>query len=182
MTNVILGMLSELREFGGDDSVAMHIAAHDVSAAYGEDNWANLAKDCVRSCVLDKEQWELYLQPIEIEILKLREKGGETGLQTKGGKWKLSKVSHNSSYRSNKSVLGNALDAGLAIVDSEGKAVPKSQLEKLLKGEEIAGVRVPKSAYERALSAATTIISLWPQLSEVEQAAINGQLFCRGRV
>ena len=173
MTNVILGMLSELREFGGDDSVAMHIAAHDVSAAYGEDNWANLARDCIRSGAENKQEWEDYLAPIEIEILKLREKGGETGLQTKGGKWKLSKVSHNSSYRSNKSVLGNALDAGLVIVDGEGKAIPKSQLEKLLKGESAESVRVPKSAYERALSAATTIITLWPQLSGDEQLVIS---------
>jgi hypothetical protein len=168
-------ILTKMDRVQGLSRVAQHIVRHDVSGQYSADVYGDLCKDAVESGAKTKEEWENYLRPAEESVLALREEAGETGLKTKGGKWKLTKVSHNSTYRSNKSVLGNAIEAGLHLVNSDDHPIPKSVLEKALKkgGSGVAGVRVPKTAEERVEAATTTLIKLWPDLSPSKQHEIR---------
>lgn len=171
MSNPILTVLDDVESL---PTVARHIVQHDMSGQFQENVYADMVRDAVDSLVYSKESWEDYLRPYEEMVLSIREKAGETGLKTKAGKWKLSKVSHNSSYRSNKSVIGNALDKGLHLYNEDGAPKPKSQLEREIKGivpddsNEVV-TRVRRTPYERCLEAITSIIKLSPQCSPEEQ-------------
>lgn len=176
MENVILTVLDDVESL---PAVARHIVQHDMSGQFQENVYADMVRDAVDSAVCNKAAWEEYLRPYEEMILSMREKAGETGLKTKGGKWKLTKVSHNSSYRSNKSVIGNALDKGLYLYNEDGAPKPKSQLEREIKGEvEVTpgAERVRRTPYERCLEAITSIIKLYPQCSDDEQEHIDTAL------
>lgn len=168
MENVILTVLDDVE---GLPVVARHIVQHDMSSKYSENVFSDMVMDAFDSGVDNKKAWENYLLPYEEMVLFLREKAGETGLKTKSGKWKLSKVSHNSTYRSNKSVIGNALDKGIRFYSDEGKLKSKGELERELKGETTTdgtAERVRKTPYQRCLEAITTIIKMAPQCSETE--------------
>lgn len=178
MSNPILTVLDDVESL---PTVARHIVQHDMSGQFQENVYGDMVRDAVDSAVASKAAWEEYLRPYEEMVLSIREKAGETGLKTKAGKWKLSKVSHNSSYRSNKSVIGTALDKGIYLYNEDGAPKPKSQLEREIKGivpDEIGEVatRVRRTPYERCLGAVTTIIKLLPQCSESEQSEILSRL------
>lgn len=176
MENSILSVLDDVEQL---PVVARHIVQHDMSSKYSENVFSDMVMDALASGAYNKKAWENYLLPYEEMVLFLREKAGETGLKTKSGKWKLSKVSHNSTYRSNKSVIGNALDKGIRFYSDEGKLKSKGEIERELKGETTtdgAAERVRKTPYQRCLEAANVIKKLKVQLDVNELEDIRQEL------
>ena len=116
---------------------AMVIANFDVNQKHSNVCWTNMVKQAeqlteTRHSAEDKAaMYDARMKHLEEEILQIRAGAGENVI-TKTGAFKYSKVSHNSSYRSNKSVITGALREGVRLTDM-GEPVPKSRLEKRIK-------------------------------------------------
>ena len=158
---------------------AMVIANNDVNAKHGKvvfTNMVNQAEDMCEGFLTQdvrRSHYEEVMRLYEEEILDMRYACGED-VKTKTGKYKYSKVSHNSSYRSNKSVIAGALGEGVALME-EGEAVPKSKLEKRVK-EARSTTITPPTPYERAMSYVTKIKNVAGELSYDEKHDIIDSL------
>jgi hypothetical protein len=92
-----------------------------------------MVKDAIESKTTSKEEYNEYRKEFEIEILKKRlDSGDESVLRTPWNKesWIFTKVCKNSSYRSNKSILGRAIDSGIELIMPEGTIKTKAMINK----------------------------------------------------
>ena len=154
---------------------AKHIASHDANEKLNKNVFGNLIQDAIESKAQNGEEFKKYLRDFEAEILAIREKNGESVRNTNGS-YCFSKVSQSSTYRSNKSVICNALDAGVKLTDNDGNPLGKTALEKQRKSV----VSKKMTAYERAERAANALIRVWPELQRGEAQAIRDALEDRG--
>ena len=158
---------------------AMVIANNDVNQKHGKVVFTNMVKQAEQACsglVMPEVRRNCYedtMRGFEEEILSMRHACGEDVL-TKKGKYKYSKVSHNSSYRSNKSVIAGALGEGVDLTE-DGEPVPKSKLEKRVK-EARSTTITPPTAYERAMSYVAKIKNVAGELSYDERHDIIDSL------
>lgn len=136
------------------DPVADIIVGYEATQLSSQDNWKRQVQFALDCAAYDKESFINACVPGEIDVLEYRKLQGEN-VQTKTGKWKMSKVCSNSSYSSNKAVIAGALEQGIDLTDSDGKIKPKSALEK-----EIKESKAEKSPEEKVATAWATFTNL----------------------
>jgi hypothetical protein len=136
------------------DPVADIIVGYEATQLSSQDNWKRQVQFAIDCAAYDKESFVKACVPGEIDVLEYRKLQGEN-VQTKGGKWKMSKVCSNSSYSSNKAVIAGALEQGIGLTDSDGNIKPKSALEK-----EIKESKDEKSPEEKVATAWATFTNL----------------------
>lgn len=136
------------------DPVADIIVGYEATQLSSQDNWKRQVQFALDCAAYDKESFINACIPGEIDVLEYRKLQGEN-VQTKGGKWKMSKVCSNSSYSSNKAVIAGALEQGIDLTDSDGNIKPKSALEK-----EIKESKSEKSPEEKVATAWATFTNL----------------------
>lgn len=166
MSNCII---DNLENYNSLSDGAKPIARYDISKKSSDKNWADLGQMAVDCGATTSKEFFEYLRPFEEEILALREKNGEK-VKTKAGKWLYTKVSQNSTYRTNKSVIGKALDNGVAIADADGKLIGKTATEKAYK---IVTTKV-STPYGKAAKYTGYLQNLWPELDATQRAGIKG--------
>lgn len=154
------------------------IQSAEVESALGENQFRGLAKLAIDAGVKSSKEWDKYLRPFEVEILKIREANG-VKVRTSTGKWLISKAvldadgkKPNSSYRVRKSVIGKTLDAGMPLLDANGNVLSKDVMEKSYRSKDEKFL----SDYHKAMNAARTIKKAWANLDGVEQACVREEL------
>jgi hypothetical protein len=147
------------------DVIADVVVGYEATKLSGVDNWNRQVQFAVDSGCYDKDSFNAACLPGELEVLEYRHLQGEN-VKTKGGKWKMSKVCSNSSYSSNKAVIGGALDAGVYLTDDDGNVKPKSALEK-----EIKEAKDEKSPEEKVGTAWATFNNLFGKCNAETQEA-----------
>lgn len=100
------------------NEVADIIVGYELTKVNTDDCWNRMITFAESSASYDAESYARALTPGEVEVLEFRKLQGES-VQTKNGKWKVSKVCTNSTYSSNKSVISKALEAGVSLRDPE---------------------------------------------------------------
>ena len=118
--------------FVGLSDRAKVAAAWDVNKEHADNNYRTQVLDAVECGATTGQEYTLYRQLWDKEILELRLLRGEK-VTKKNGDWLWSKVCKNSTYRSNMSVISKQLDASLPLLDEEGDPVPKSVMSKMQK-------------------------------------------------
>lgn len=154
-------------------TIAQHIAQHDLNGVHSKNIFDTLINDAINSGASSGEEFTNFIRPYEEEILDIREANGEK-VKKKDGSYCYTKVSQNSTYRSNKSVICKALDNGVALKDAEGAPMGKTALEKAYKS-------APKStsslsAFDRARRGVVMIANSWNDLSAAEKDFIDTEL------
>ena len=109
------------------NEVADIIVGYELIHANSDDCWNRMIKFAEGTAAYDAESYARALTPGEVEVLEFRKLQGEN-VQTKSGKWKVSKVCTNSTYSSNKSVISKALEAGVSLRDENGDLRSKKAL------------------------------------------------------
>lgn len=155
--------------------VAGIIQSHEVSKELAGENFTQLQKIAYEKGHASNEQFRTYLfDNGELQVLKAKAEHGAK-VQTKAGKWMVSKVCEDTStYSSNKAVIGAAVEAGISMVDETGAYRTKKQLADLTKGE-----KAEKSDFEKInglLSTAAKIVGKGT-LSDQERAAVRTVLY-----
>ena len=141
--------------------VADIVVGYEAERMSGEDNYKRMVQVALDSGCYDQASYNEALLPGELEVLEYRKSQGEN-VQTKGGKWKMSKVCTNSTYSSTKAVVGKALEAGISLTDVDGTIKGKSALEK-----EIKESKPEKSADEKLATAYATFTNIYAECSDV---------------
>mgnify|MGYP001549065464 FL=1 len=150
---------------------AMTIVNYDINQRHGETVWDGVVKhaaDVIKGYTdpaYASERYQAETKILEEEILEVRFGAGEEGLKKKNGEWNYSKVSQNSSYRSNKSVIIKAIEAGVQLTDGIDP-VPKSKLEKETKTAVSATSDPEKSDYEKACTVVETLYKLYKKIED----------------
>lgn len=165
---------------------AMVIANHDVNQQHGNVVWKNMinqAESLLKSSGLGHPEnlahfYNEHMRDFEEEILTIRYAAGED-VQKKDGSWKYSRASQNSSYRSNKSVISNAIENSVSLTETDYESgedipVPKSKLEKDTKAARTT-ITTP-TAFERATGYVTKLKNVAGELSDVERHDISESL------
>ena len=137
-----------------DDPIADIIVGYEATQLAGHDNWKRQVQFAIDCAAYDKDSFLKACLPGEMDVLLYRKLQGEN-VQTKNGKWKMSKVCSNSSYSSNKAVIAGALEQGISLTDSDGNIKPKSALEKETKES-----KAEKSPEEKVATAWATFTNL----------------------
>jgi len=145
------------------NAVADIVVGYEAEKLSGEDNYKRMVNIALDTGAYDKASYFDALLPGELEILEYRKAQGEN-VQTKTGKWKMSKVCSNSTYSSTKAVVGGALEAGVDLLDADGNIKGKSQLEK-----ETKEAKPEKSADEKLATAYATFINIYGNCTENTQ-------------
>ncbi len=109
------------------------IRTHELGAEVANQAWSNAVKDAVASACTDKDDYLEYRKKFEEEILQKMLDAGDSTVK-KGYhypiRWNYTKVCKNSTYRSNKSTIAKAIEAGVPLLDTDGNPVAKSALSK----------------------------------------------------
>jgi hypothetical protein len=150
------------------DTVADIVVGYEATQLSGKDNWNRQAQFAVDRGCYDKASFIEACVPGEIEVLEFRKLMGED-VQTKAGKWKLSKVCTNSSYSSNKAVIGNALENGISLTDDDGNIKAKSALESEIKDSK--DEKSPEDKVGTAFATFTNILNKCNQGTQDRYAA-----------
>lgn len=147
------------------DPIADVIVGYEATGLSASDNWNRQVQFAIDRGCYDKESFLKACLPGEIDVLEYRKLQGED-VQTKSGKWKMSKVCTNSSYSSNKAVIGNALDQGVSLTNDDGTVKAKSALEK-----EIKETKAEKAPEEKIATAWATFNNLYGKCNADTQEA-----------
>jgi hypothetical protein len=125
MKNSALNLIGENNLSGA----AEIIRGYEISADLDSNNWSDQVKLALDSMTTTKDDWYEYCwQNGELAVLTMRLQAGDN-VQTKSGKWKKSMVCTKSTYSANKSVIGNAIDAGVVLME-DGEVRGKTAVEK----------------------------------------------------
>ena len=154
------------------------IRAYEINKELEGSNFTNLLQITAKAIVTDRESFEKYLWDNgELKVLQIREFNGED-VKTKGGKYKKSKVCTNSTYSSNKSIIGQCYEYGVEFKENRGAWKGKTQLEKELK--ELKDDTNAKSGYDKVAGALATFQKVYAkyagELSADNLVGINSVL------
>ena len=140
--------------FVGLSDRAKVAAAWDVNKEHADNNYRTQVLDAVECGATTGQEYALYRQLWDKEILEIRLMRGEK-VTKKNGDWLWSKVCKNSTYRSNMSVISKQLDAGLPLLDTDGTPVPKSIMSKMQKDKSLADAEMaedPSSLLDKRMA------------------------------
>ena len=128
-----------------------------MQSEYREGAYNSLVGAAVESGFYNKESWDSFCKGAETLYMEEHYSMDETK-RKKNGSWNISSV-FDTAYRSAKSTIGNAIEAGVILVDANGIAKGKSQLYKEAKA--VAGEVIEvddKEPLEKAKIMAETLI------------------------
>lgn len=145
------------------------IQSYELAGAIEKDNFGDMVRYAIDKGCNTKEEFYNSLRPEEEEILQKKWDGGDKTVKNKkGDKWFYSKVCKNSTYSSNKAVIGRALDEGLSLVDKDGKPLAKTSLERETKKSKNGG-QIKKTPAELLQTYVTKIKTVYNQMTPTEQ-------------
>ena len=147
------------------NTVADIVVGYEAEKLSGTDNYKRMVQVALDSHCYDKASYLVALLPGELEVLEFRKLQGEN-VQTKTGKWKMSKVCTNSTYSSTKAVIAGALDLGISLTDDDGNIKGKSALE-----SEIKEGKPEKTPEEKVSTAFSTFINLYDKCNDETRQA-----------
>jgi hypothetical protein len=160
-------------ESNSDNELSNVISDYVVGNQFQEDKWSKavmIAYDGNH----DADSWKEYCEGAEEDQASRREKAGELVKRTKAGKV-VASAAFPKTWNTDKSIIGKALAAGVALVDDEGNAKPKTALQAEYREANEEG-KEEKSAYEKIGTVLNAYKALFAQLSTSEQEIVMEDL------
>jgi glutamate formiminotransferase len=163
----------KINEYFGKLSEAAKVAAQwDMNETHKDTCWQKMVEDAAAMSFKTGEEYIVYRNRVDTEILNIKEQAGEK-VRDKKGNYQFSKVTKSSTYRANKSMISRAIDNGIPLSEidpttSEQTIVPRSKLGKRVRD----AVSVPLTAYIRSQKAVQTLEKQWELLSSEERKSI----------
>lgn len=99
------------------------------------------------------EHFKCVKERHEIGILKRKRELFGTKIHKRNGSYNFSKLSDNSTYKSNKNAITRAIETGVPLLDNDGNPVPKNHLAK--QAREIDGGKIASKSKSRTVTPAT---------------------------
>ena len=169
----VLNAVFTIVESDSPNELANVISDYVAGEQFEANKWADMVMYAYNGNY-DADGWKGACETAEEDQAGRREAKGEKIERTKAGKVICSKA-FPKTYRTDKAIIGKALQEGVSLVDADGIAKPKSALQEEYK--EAAEVSKPeKPAYEKITTVINAYEALFDQLTHEEQGIISGMV------
>lgn len=149
----------------------------DVSESYAVNWWETMVRDANSLGNVEGSDYKHYREQCDNIVIDIMISNGADPSEhkTKNGRYIIGSMFANpkayNNYRSNKSIIAKALDAGIPLLSSDGQPIAKSEVQRQIKAT-VATDKALASPYERAMKYARLLGEVMPALTDSERDTV----------